>query len=174
MGVASTKHDRKILILGLNGSGKTTMLYHLKSGAHINVIPTHDFNMENIKLKGMHFSIWDIKDNNEGGTSTKNFINTKALVYVVDSSNRRGISDIKDHFKNLMENESLRRVPLVVALNKKDLLSSDPLSTDDIIGGLGLESLEQRWCVQPMNAVSGEGLYEAFDWICKLKEIKHH
>ena len=127
--------------------------------------------MEIIKYRGISLSIWDIEDNNEGDTATKNFINTKALLYVVDSSNRPGITNIKDHFNTLMRHESLNRIPLGVALNTKDLLSSDPLSTDEIIVELDLSVLEQRWCVQPMNAINGDGLYEAFDWICKLKNM---
>ena len=94
------------------------------------------------------------------------------MIYVIDASDRRGFDNIVQDFNLLMSHKSLKTIPLVIALNKIDLLSSDPLTTDEVVRGLGLRGLGQRWVVQPTNAVAGDGLCEVFDWICKLKEIK--
>lgn len=40
------KKNCKILMLGLDGAGKTTILYSLKLGETINTIPTIGFNVE--------------------------------------------------------------------------------------------------------------------------------
>ncbi len=40
------KQKSKILMLGLDGAGKTTTLYSLKLGEAINTIPTIGFNVE--------------------------------------------------------------------------------------------------------------------------------
>lgn len=54
------KKDRKILILGLDGAGKTTIMYKLKLNDTVTTVPTIGFNMETIKYKNINFNCWDI------------------------------------------------------------------------------------------------------------------
>ena len=59
----SKKHVR-ILMFGLHGSGKTSILYQLKLSKFINTSQTIGFNYETIKYKGLFLEIWDIGGNN--------------------------------------------------------------------------------------------------------------
>ncbi len=54
------KSDKRILMLGLDGAGKTTILYKLKVGEVVNSVPTIGFNMETVEFKNIRFSVWDI------------------------------------------------------------------------------------------------------------------
>lgn len=47
-------------MLGLDGSGKTTILYSLKLGDVINTIPTIGFNVEELIFKTIKFMVWDV------------------------------------------------------------------------------------------------------------------
>ena len=47
-------------MLGLDGAGKTTILYKLKVGEVVNSVPTIGFNMETVEFKNIRFSVWDI------------------------------------------------------------------------------------------------------------------
>ena len=49
------KKTKRILILGLDGSGKTTILYALKFREKVQVIPTIGFNVETIEQKKFEF-----------------------------------------------------------------------------------------------------------------------
>ena len=50
----------RILMLGLDAEGKTTILYKLKLGESLNSVPTIGFNVEEVKYKNLNFLIWDI------------------------------------------------------------------------------------------------------------------
>ena len=47
-------------IIGLDASGKTTMLYKLKLGEVVTTIPTIGFNVESIEYKNVSFTVWDV------------------------------------------------------------------------------------------------------------------
>ena len=50
----------RILMLGLDAAGKTSIVYKLKLGEFISSVPTIGFNVETIDYKGLKFGIWDI------------------------------------------------------------------------------------------------------------------
>jgi len=50
----------RILMIGLDDGGKTTILYKLKLGEVVNTIPTIGFNVEIIKKGKLEFVVWDV------------------------------------------------------------------------------------------------------------------
>jgi GTPase SAR1 family protein len=54
------KRDVRILMVGLDAAGKTTILYKLKLGESINTIPTIGFNVEQVAYKNISFTVWDV------------------------------------------------------------------------------------------------------------------
>jgi len=54
------KHEMRILMLGLDYAGKTTILYKLKIGEVVPTISTIGFNVETIEYKNISFTVWDI------------------------------------------------------------------------------------------------------------------
>jgi ADP-ribosylation factor-like protein 1 len=50
----------RILILGLDGAGKTTILYRLQLGEVVTTIPTIGFNVETVQYKNIKFQVWDL------------------------------------------------------------------------------------------------------------------
>lgn len=52
--------ESKILMVGLDAAGKTTILYKLKIGDVVATIPTIGFNMETVQYKNVTFSVWDV------------------------------------------------------------------------------------------------------------------
>ena len=81
--------ERRILILGLDGAGKTTILYRLQVGDVVTTIPTIGFNVETVTYKKLKFQVWDL-----GGQASIRpywrcyYANTDAVIYVVDSQVR--------------------------------------------------------------------------------------
>merc|ERR1712057_84035 len=53
------KKDCRILMVGLDAAGKTTILYKLKLGEVVTTIPTIGFNVESIEYKNISFTAWD-------------------------------------------------------------------------------------------------------------------
>ena len=54
------KEERRILMVGLDAAGKTTILYKLKLGEVVTTIPTIGFNVETVEYKNISFTVWDV------------------------------------------------------------------------------------------------------------------
>lgn len=51
----------RILLLGLDAAGKTTILYKLKLNENVTTIPTIGFNVEEVNpVKNVTFTMWDV------------------------------------------------------------------------------------------------------------------
>ena len=54
------KQEMRILMVGLDAAGKTTILYKLKLGEVVTTIPTIGFNVETVEYKNISFTVWDV------------------------------------------------------------------------------------------------------------------
>ena len=53
--------ESRILMVGLDAAGKTTILYYFKlNGEQVHTLPTIGFNVETVEYKNLQFTIWDI------------------------------------------------------------------------------------------------------------------
>ena len=52
--------EMRILMLGLDAAGKTTILYRLKLAEVVTTIPTVGFNVETVEYKNIKFNVWDV------------------------------------------------------------------------------------------------------------------
>ena len=55
-----SKKEMRILMVGLDAAGKTTILYKLKLGEVVTPIPTIGFNVEEVTYKNISFHVWDV------------------------------------------------------------------------------------------------------------------
>ncbi|KAF9913938.1 Arf GTPase arl1, partial [Lobosporangium transversale] len=104
----------RILILGLDGAGKTTILYRLQVGEVVTTIPTIGFNVETVQYKNIKFQVWDLG----GQTSIRPYwrcyyANTDAVIYVVDSVDRDRVSTAKEELMAMLEEEELKDAALL-------------------------------------------------------------
>jgi GTPase SAR1 family protein len=51
--------EARILMLGLDAAGKTSILYKLKIGDVVHTMPTIGFNVETVTYKNVNFNVWD-------------------------------------------------------------------------------------------------------------------
>lgn len=65
--------EQRIVMLGLDNAGKTTILYKLKVGQVVQTTPTIGFNVETVSRKNVTFSVWDVggQDQIRGYTGAK-------------------------------------------------------------------------------------------------------
>jgi len=162
----------RLLMLGLDAAGKTTILYKMKLNETVNTIPTIGFNVETLNYKNLEFSCWDIG----GQFKLRNlwqhyFDNTQGLIYVVDSNDEERIAESAEALAMVIHEESMRDVPILVYANKMDLPNA--LTVPQISERLGLTQLRnRRWYVQASNATRGDGLFEGMDWLSKNVNTK--
>lgn len=162
----------KMLLLGLDASGKTTILYKLKLGDLITSIPTIGFNVETVEYKNLKFTMWDVGGQDKLRPLWRHYFEgSDGIVFVVDSNDRDRIGIARDELHKLLSSEDIGKSPLLVFANKQDLPQT--MSPSEIIEKLGLNSLRGReWYIQGACATTGEGLYEGIDWLAKtMKNI---
>ncbi|XP_004231879.2 ADP-ribosylation factor 2-B-like [Solanum lycopersicum] len=159
------KKEMRILMVGLDAAGKTTILYKLKLGEIVNTIPTIGFNVETVEYKNSSFTVWDVGGQDKIRPLWRHYFqNTQGLIFVVDSNDRDRISEARDELHRMLNEEELRGATILVFANKQDLPNA--MNVADITDKLGLRSLRQRrWYIQSACATSGQGLYEGLDWL---------
>ena len=69
---ASFDREQRVLMLGLDAAGKTTVLYKLKLGENITTIPTIGFNVETLHYKNLDMTIWDVGGQHKAHTQHSN------------------------------------------------------------------------------------------------------
>merc|ERR1711981_1152770 len=83
------KKDCRILMVGLDAAGKTTILYKLKLGEVVTTIPTIGFNGETVECKNISFTVWDIGGQDKIRKLWRHYYQgTDGAIFVVDSSDR--------------------------------------------------------------------------------------
>ena len=90
----AANQDRKVLFLGLDNAGKSTLLFQMKDNKFQEVVPTVGLNVEQIQYRGHTFTLWDVS-----GQATRlwkhYFDKINAVIFVVDSSDRGRIPKVK-------------------------------------------------------------------------------
>jgi ADP-ribosylation factor protein 1 len=162
-----SSREVRILMLGLDAAGKTTILYKLKLGEVVSTIPTIGFNVESVEYKNISFTVWDV------GGQTKirplwrhYFHSTEALIFVVDSADKQRLEEVwrnesilfcishhnlsfqqaREELKFLTESDEMRDAHVLVFANKSDMPGA--VGTAEIADKIGLTKMTNRnWCV---------------------------
>ena len=169
--VLSSFSDRhaKILMLGLDAAGKTTVLYKLKLNETVSTIPTIGFNVETVQpVKNVSFTVWDVGGQDKIRPLWRHyFIGCEGLIYVVDSSDNSRFAEAQNELEWILDSDEMAGVPLVILANKQDLPRA--VSPSDLAGKLGLDKVRNRkWHIQGTSALSGEGVYQAMQELSTL------
>lgn len=162
-----SKKDCRILMVGLDAAGKTTILYKLKLGEVVTTIPTIGFNVETVEYKNINFTVWDVGGQDKIRPLWRHYYqNTQGLIFVVDSNDRDRIIEAKDELMKMLNEDEMRDAILLVFANKQDLPNA--MMAAEITEKLYLNSLRNRqWYIQSTCATTGDGIYEGFDWLSK-------
>eukprot|EP00931_Biecheleriopsis_adriatica_P031705 TRINITY_DN1855_c0_g1_i11.p1 TRINITY_DN1855_c0_g1~~TRINITY_DN1855_c0_g1_i11.p1 ORF type:complete len:182 (-),score=53.22 TRINITY_DN1855_c0_g1_i11:303-848(-) len=159
--------DRRIIMVGLDAAGKTTVLYKLKLGEVVTTIPTVGFNVETVEYKKIRFTVWDIGGQDKIRKLWRYyFTGTQGVIFVVDSSDRDRIEDAREELCNLMSDEEMREAILLVFANKQDLPGA--MTATEVTEKLGLQEMRNRkWYMQSTCATTGDGIYEGLEWLSR-------
>eukprot|EP00931_Biecheleriopsis_adriatica_P035429 TRINITY_DN20396_c0_g1_i1.p1 TRINITY_DN20396_c0_g1~~TRINITY_DN20396_c0_g1_i1.p1 ORF type:complete len:253 (+),score=57.71 TRINITY_DN20396_c0_g1_i1:112-870(+) len=157
--------EARLLMVGLDNAGKTTILHRLKFAEVANTVPTIGFNVETVEYGKLSMAVWDIGGQDSIRKLWRHYYSgANGVIFVVDSSDQLRLEDARVELHRLLGAVELRELPVLVYLNKQDL--EGKVSRDEAIEKLKLDDLENdRWFVQEASATSGNGLYEGLDWL---------
>eukprot|EP00794_Sanderia_malayensis_P011248 gene11248-12428_t len=159
------KQECRLLMVGLDAAGKTTILYHFKLDELVTTIPTVGFNVETVEHKNVNFTVWDIGGQDKIRALWRLYYQeTDGIIFVVDSNDRDRVIEAKAELFRLLKEDELKNSTLLVYANKQDL--PGVMTTAELTDKLGLLLLRNRnWYIQATSAVKGAGLLEGLEWL---------
>jgi len=159
--------EHKVIIVGLDNAGKTTILYQFLMDEVVQTTPTIGSNVEEVRWKNIQFFMWDIGGQESLRKDWSTYYSTaEFLIYVIDSTDRERLHVSKSELYNMLSHEELRHASLLVFANKQDVKGSMTMS--ELSEQLNLTSIrDQGWHLQACCALSGEGLYQGLEWLAQ-------
>lgn len=122
MGKIFGSKEMRLLMLGLDAAGKTTILYKLKLGQDVTTIPTVGFNVETVTYKNVRFNVWDVGGQDKIRPLWRHYFSgTQGLIFVIDSSDRARIEEARQELHRIINDREMKDSLLLVFANKQDL-----------------------------------------------------
>jgi small GTP-binding protein len=167
-----SQNNFKIIILGMQNAGKTTILYRLSLGQLIKTTPTIGSNVEELSYNNVKFQAWDLG----GQESTRSvwdvyYMNTDGVVYVIDSQDDEYFEESKAQFHKILNHQILKNATILIFANKQDLPRAK--SINELIQKYELDKIKNHiWHIQPCSALKGEGLITGIKWLSEQLVFK--
>lgn len=157
--------EMRLLMLGLDNAGKTTILKKFNGEDIDTISPTLGFNIKTLEYKSYKLNIWDVGGQKSLRSYWKNYYeSTDGLIWVVDSADKWRLEDCKKELHALLQEERLVGATLLVFANKQDIAGA--LSADEIKQILDLDSIKSHhWQIIGCSAVTGLRLLDGIDWL---------
>ncbi|KAH3678146.1 hypothetical protein WICMUC_001662 [Wickerhamomyces mucosus] len=119
--------ELRIIILGLDNSGKSTILNSILDKPNTDISPTLGFEIHSLQHKSHNLNFWDIGGQESIRTFWFNYFFDKFdyIFFVIDliTINSR-FNEIYNEFIRLLENERFEQIKLIIILNKMDLFDN--------------------------------------------------
>ncbi|XP_026032704.1 ADP-ribosylation factor-like protein 3 isoform X2 [Astatotilapia calliptera] len=144
------EQEVRLLLLGLDNAGKTTVLKQLAAEDISHITPTQGFNIKSVQSAGFKLNVWDIGGQRKIRPYWRNYFENTDVLELAE----------------LLEEETLATVPLLIFANKQDLMTAAPAS--ELAESLRLHTIRDRmWQVQACSALTAEGIQDGMTWVCR-------
>ena len=160
-----SRNNFKIIILGMQNAGKTTILYRLSLGQLVKTTPTIGSNVEELTHNNVKFQAWDLG----GQESTRSvwdvyYMSTDAVVYVIDSQDDENFEESKAQFHKVISHPNLKNTIILIFANKQDLPGAKDVNK--LIEDYEFDKIKNHiWKIQSCSALKGEGLITGIKWL---------
>jgi small GTP-binding protein len=154
------KSSQKAVFLGLDNSGKSTIISFLETGKFIEHTPTMGKKMKELQIGGTRISLYDMggqKDFRDlwlGEAKT-----AKIVVFVIDRSAPERFGEAREELDRVLHTINWDKRQLLLLANKSDIPTA--VSMGKLISGLGLTELE-NFEIMEISARTGYGMADAF------------
>ena len=162
----------KVIMIGLDGAGKTTALYQLQIDEMVTTIPTDGYLREKLRCKGVPLDVWDLAGKGKLKSLWRRYMKrTWAVIFVVDAADKSRFDEARDALHGFLDRHVPGDRPLLVYANKQDC--DGAAQPDEVISALELDKLTNR----PWKCFKSSGmqcpcvdLWTGLEWL--VDEIK--
>lgn len=170
------KKEANVLVVGLDNSGKTTIINHIKppEAKSTDIVPTIGFTVEKFATKQLSFTAFDMSGQGRYRNLWEQYYkDINGIIYVVDSTDKLRNCVAKNELDQLLAHPDImgRTVPILFFANKMDDRSAQ--TAVEISKELGLTDIRDKpWHICASCALTGDGLKEGIEWMSG--QIKDH
>ncbi|KAJ1977079.1 ADP-ribosylation factor-like protein 2 [Dimargaris verticillata] len=159
------EREMRLLVLGLDNAGKTTILKKLNGDPIDTISPTLGFNIITLVHREYKLNFWDVGGQKSIRSYWRNYFEqTDGVVWVVDSADQRRLETCQQELAALLKEERLAGASLLVLANKQDIAGA--LAPADLIQHLALPTITtHHWRLLECSAVTGQNLLQGIDWV---------
>ncbi|KAL6066635.1 GTP-binding protein SAR1b [Balamuthia mandrillaris] len=177
--------EGKILFVGLDNAGKTTLLCLLSQDIIRSYPPTMHPQMDTVHIGKATFKAFDLGGHRNARSFWKHYVEVDAVVFMVDAMDRDRFEEAKEELNGVLSSDVFLHVPILVLGNKID----NPRAVDEhtLRKELGLLNTttgkpnkalpkDHPSYIRPVelfmcSVVKKAGLKEAFEWIERNVDI---
>lgn len=165
----------KILILGLDSAGKTTLSRYLRFGEYEeDILPTIGQNINTFRLEDWMITAIDVAgQKNFRFLWQSHYQGCSAVVFVIDAADIERLPEAKDILlSHVFNNPHLDDAPILIMANKQDIPGSveSPLLIQLL--GLHVKFKDRTFAVFDSSILYGKGIVESFMWLVNELEMK--
>ena len=176
-----TQRQLKVLLLGLDAAGKSTLLQRLRHGddAPATSMPTIGHDVERFEHAEAVYTLYDVGGQRQLRGQWERYFaledlwgsaaeRVSGIIFVVDAADASRFGEARQELHKLLSEPRLRGVPLLVLANKMDLPTAHPLP--EVEAALGVAERDPRpdgarCAVQGACSLCGDGVVAALEWI---------
>lgn len=176
------RKDREIrvVVLGLDNAGKTTIVKQLLGQDVNEVSPTVGFSIEQLDWNGFKLNLWDVGGQRSLRPFWRNYFEkTDFLIWVIDATALDRLEDCRRELANALTEDRLVGCGLLILINKIDLIQKQEYEDEDVFDSnttATIKAVEQRLAldslvgnhncrVMGVSGVKGWNLSVAVDWL---------
>lgn len=170
----SVSTEKRVLLLGLDGAGKTTLMECVK-GIYSGLEPlppskihsTVGLNIARIHRGSDVVLVWDMGGKQSLRGLWKNYLSdADAIVWVLDATDVSRLEEVRETMHSVLSESSSDEdtsCPLLLLANKHD--TDKTMETHRVVSSLSLAVQNRPFLVIECSALTGEGIQDGFDWL---------
>lgn len=168
--------EAKLLFLGLDNAGKTTLLHMLRDNRLIQHTPTRNPTSEELQMGRVLFRTFDLGGHKEARVLWKDYYQSvDAVVFLIDSADKERFEESKKELDSLLVDKDMTTVPILCLGNKVD--KQGAVSEWDLRNAFGLIETTGKALENPLapgtrpielfmcSIAERQGYAEGFKWL---------